>query len=211
MSLRKQIVITALESGARARDVHICGLARRVHKSSLTTDVIVGWVTLAQALQIDCTEFPHKFKAKTQNCSGQNHTMTFDQLTKFLSACIKLVNVFFAAALFVFEKKSYLCHLQAVVVETQQSVNLCWDKKGTTWTGGGFLLAKKRPTWTGSPPEESFFYGFSCGSASCTQKQTHLLLNTFCHLFAKEKKTNKHYIFCTMISVYFSSNFGSND
>ena len=33
-----------LRIGARARDVHICGLARPGHKSCLTTDIIEGWI-----------------------------------------------------------------------------------------------------------------------------------------------------------------------
>ena len=71
----------------------------------------------------------------------------------------------------IFIKTNVLLHLQAAVVETQQSVNLCEDKKGTSWTGG--WQKRRGPAWTGSP-EESFL-----GKMQDALRNTHLPWHKF--------------------------------
>ena len=57
------------------------------------------------------------------------------------------------------------------MVETQQSVNLCEDKKGTSWTGG--WQKRRGPAWTGSPGE-SFL-----GKMQDALRNTHLPWHKF--------------------------------
>ena len=83
------------------------------------------------------------------------------------------------------------------------NLNCSWQKRGQL----ELLLAKKRPTWTGSP-EESSFRRFSLGSARCTQKHTPGLDQILPCVHRRDKYT-KHFIYSKIILLYFSSHLGT--